>query len=191
MTIAKLLTVGVLLLSLNATAATVSFTTVLSGANENPANASPGTGNALVVFNDTAHTMFISIDFSGLLSPTTASHIHCCAAPPANAPVATQTPRFVGFPTGATAGHYENTFDLTATSSFNASFVTAHGGTAASAEEALIAGAVAGQAYLNIHSDRFPGGEIRGFLVATPEPGTFVIAGAALGALAFLRRRVA
>ena len=49
--------------------------------------------------------------------------------------------------------------------SYNPTFVAANGGTAASAAKALLAGIQAGQAYLNIHSMMFPGGEIRGFLV--------------------------
>jgi uncharacterized protein (TIGR03382 family) len=48
----------------------------------------------------------------------------------------------------------------------------------------------ANETYLNIHTTVVPGGEIRGFLVAdTPEPGTFVWAGAVVAALV-LRRRV-
>jgi hypothetical protein len=45
--------------------------------------------------------------------------------------------------------------------------VTANGGTTAGAEAALLAGLEAGQAYLNIHTTMFPGGEIRGFLAST------------------------
>ena len=48
-----------------------------------------------------------------------------------------------------------------------------------------LAGAMAGgQAYWNIHSSSFPGGEIRGFLVAVPEPGTMTLAGIGLMGLA-------
>jgi hypothetical protein len=67
-------------------------------------------------------------------------------------------------------------FDMTQASTWNAAFVTAQGGTPAGAEAALVAGAAAGEAYLNIHSTVVPGGEIRGFLVATPEPGTLSFA---------------
>ena len=48
-------------------------------------------------------------------------------------------------------------------------FVTAQGGVAA-AEAALIKGIVNGETYLNIHTTTNPGGEIRGFLVASPTP---------------------
>jgi len=45
---------------------------------------------------------------------------------------------------------------------------TANGGTVASAEPVLLAGLSAGDAYLNIHTTNFTGGEIRGFLHAVP-----------------------
>jgi MYXO-CTERM domain-containing protein len=59
----------------------------------------------------------------------------------------------------------------------------------ANAETALLNGIAAGEAYLNVHSSVFPGGEIRGYLQPTPEPATFLMAGAALAALAWRRRR--
>ena len=50
-----------------------------------------------------------------------------------------------------------------------------------------------GKAYWNIHSSAFGGGEIRGFMVPVPEPGTLAIAGLAAAGLAVgaWRRRVA
>ena len=95
---------------------------------------------------------------------TTASHIHCCVAPPGNAGVATTTPTFPGFPLGVTAGTYFHTFDMTAPASYNPAFVTANGGTAAAPRRRSSPASEAGQAYLNIHTTMFPGGEIRGFL---------------------------
>ena len=47
-----------------------------------------------------------------------------------------------------------------------------------------------GRTYLNVHTATNGGGEIRGFLVAIPEPVTAAMAMAALGAVAFRRRRV-
>ena len=148
-------------------AAPVTYKVILNGSNEFPPVASPGTGTATVVIDVAAHTLDITMSFSGLLGTTTASHIHCCTtvAGTGNAGVATQVPRFIGFPTGVTAGSYSHVFDMTQSSSFNPSFVTANGGTAAGAEAALAAGAAAGKAYLNIHTVVAPGGEISGFLV--------------------------
>lgn len=140
------------------------YTANLSGGNENPATPSLGTGNTTVTLDTTTHQLQVIVSFSGLTSGTTASHIHCCIAPNGNAGVATTTPTFTGFPLGVTAGTFNGTFNTTLASSWNPAFITANGGTPASAEAVLAAGLAAGQAYLNIHTTNFPGGEIRGFL---------------------------
>lgn len=176
-----------------AQAAPLTYTATLSGPAENPPNESPGTGSATVVYDPVLHTLRVSTRFSDLLAPTTAAHIHCCVEPPGNAAPATPVPTFPGFPLGVTAGSYDRLFDLTLASSFNPAFVELAGGTLAAAEAALAAGLDAGQAYLNIHSQLFPAGEIRGFLNALPEPSSLALIGiAALGlAVGRTRRKVA
>lgn len=178
-----------LLVTTTVQAGTITYTTALSGAAESPATASAGTGTSTVIYDDVAHTMRVIASFSGLNGNTTSSHIHCCTATPgvSTAGVATQTPTFAGFPLGVTSGSFDNTFDLTLASSWNAAFITANGGTTTSAEAALLAGLDAGKAYFNIHTTAFPGGEIRGFLTATPEPSTAVLL--LVPALAFWVRR--
>jgi hypothetical protein len=158
----------------------VTSTTLLSGANENPANASLGTGSSIVTIDTDAHTLRVQIEFSGLTGTTTAAHIHCCTAPPGNVGVATQLPSFDGFPLGVTSGIYDHTFDLSDELSFNPAFVDANGDTAAGAEAALAAGLANGLAYVNVHTDVFTGGEIRGFLRAVPEPSMLPLIGVAL-----------
>jgi hypothetical protein len=176
-----------LMLPASAFALPVTFTTTLSGANENPSNESPGTGTASVTFDAVFRTLALSITFSGLTTNDTAAVIHCCVSPPGNVGVATATPAFFGFPLGVTSGTYNQTLDLTLFSSWNPAFVNANGGTVAGAEAAFAAGLNAGQAYLNIHTLMFPGGEIRGFL--TPEPMSAVLLGAGLAGLAAARRQ--
>ena len=154
----------------------IEFTATLSGLAESPANASPVTGFADLFYDATANTLQVSVNFSGLLGTTTASHIHAATAAPGTgtAGVATTTPTFAGFPLGVTSGAYLNTLDLTLASSYNPAYVTANGGSAATAEAALVAAMFAGKSYLNIHTTVYPGGEIRGFLtevtkVAAPD----------------------
>jgi hypothetical protein len=153
-------------------AAVISYSTILSGPNESPVNASPGTGTASAVYDDVAHTLHVQVSFTGLTGTTTASHIHAptAVAGTGTASVATTTPTFAGFPLGVTSGTYDNTLDLTLASSYNPSYVTGNGGTTAGAEAALAAALAAGKAYLNVHSSTFSGGEIRGFLTPTPTP---------------------
>jgi hypothetical protein len=146
------------------------YTATFAGSNENPPVASAGTGLTTVTVNAPANTLHVVSIFSGLNSNTTASHIHCCVLPPGNAGVATTVPSFVGFPLGVTAGTMDQTYDMTQASTWNPAFVTANGGTPASAEAALLAGLAAGQAYVNIHTVTSPGGEIRAFLPAAAVP---------------------
>lgn len=172
----------------------LTFDADLSGPAESPPNASPGTGFAQAIFDSTAQTLQIEIQFSGLLGTTTASHIHAPTASPGagTAGVATTTPYFAGFPLGVTSGSYSNTLDLTASSSYNSAFITAHGGTTAGAEAALISALEDGEAYLNIHTTVVPGGEIRGFFTQVPEPGTasLLTAGALASAWSARRKRI-
>ncbi len=169
--------------------AAIVYSVNLNGPNEAPPNASLGVGTGTITFDDTLNTMRVAVSFSGLTGTVTNAHIHARTADPftGTAGVATQTPTFVGFPSGVTAGSYDNTFSMTDIASFNAAYVTANGGTAASAFSALLADAANGRAYLNIHSTSVPAGEIRGFLVAVPEPSGLILSGGLL--LTFMLRR--
>ena len=141
------------------------YNIALNGANESPSNNSTGTGTAIITLDLTAQTMRLQCSFSGLTGNTTTCHIHAATAvaDTGTAGVASQTPVFTGFPLGVTSGNYDTTFDMTLAANFNAAYVTANGGTPATAFTALATAIDQSKAYLNIHSSTFTGGEIRGF----------------------------
>ncbi len=179
-------------LATQASAAILIYDAALSGPTESPPNASPGTGFAEVTVNDIADTMRVQVTFSGLVAATTASHIHCCTALPGTgtAGVATTVPTFTGFPLGVTSGAYDHTFDMSLASSYNPAFLGVN--TPLATFGALQTGLNAGDAYLNIHSSSFPGGEIRGFLHAVPESSTWammILGFAGVGFMAYRRSR--
>jgi hypothetical protein len=130
----------------------LTFVASLSGANEVPPVASPGTGLATVVLDPTAHTIQITATFSGLSTPDTMAHIHCCAPLGTNAGVATVPPAFPGFPLGVTSGTFSGTFSLLDPMFYNVPFFNANGGTASGAAAALVAGIESGMSYFNIHT---------------------------------------
>src|SRR5262245_47615859 len=98
-----------------------------------------GTGTVQVDWDDALNTMRVQATFSGLSGNTTAAHIHAPTASPGTgtAGVATQVPSFLLFPLGVQSGTMDQTLDMTLATSYNPSFITAHGGTVAGAEAAL------------------------------------------------------
>jgi hypothetical protein len=106
---------------------------------------SPGTGTGAFTLNDAETQLSINVSFGGLVSPQTAAHIHGPAAPGVNAGV-----RF-GFPLGSPVITVWNIAPGDVTSLKN------------------------GLLYVNVHSQTYPAGEIRGQIVAsTPaKPATW------------------
>jgi CHRD domain/PEP-CTERM motif len=171
-------------------AATV-FTTILAGANEVPARVSPGSGVARVTIDSAMNNVRIVASFTNLSTPTVAGHIHCCVSSAVNGPVALAFDRLLGFPLGATSGAFDLTLNLLDQASYGAGFFTNNGGgTVAGARRAFLAGIAAGNTYVNIHTTRFPGGELRGQLAQIPEPESWAMLIVGFGLIgSTLRRR--
>lgn len=140
------------------------FFAVMNGNTEVPAVNTTAFGFATISI--VGNSLTVHMTWSGLIGGNpSAAHIHCCALPGANAPVVIP---FTGFPT-TTSGVYDNTFT--------------------NVSQANIDGIKGGLAYTNIHNASFPGGEIRGLIVAAPEPATFAFMASGLLALGVIAKR--
>ena len=134
--------------------AQTTYTCVLSGASETPANGSAGTGNGTVVLNAAQTQLSISVQYQSMTAAYTASHIHGPAPLGTNAGVrggVIGTPAGWVFGPGSTSGTITN-FLVTGITATDVSNLNA------------------GLFYVNIHSQSFPGGELRGQLGSQPVP---------------------
>lgn len=151
-----------------ADAMTVVYNVTLAGSDSVPAHVSTAFGSATVTVDDVAATVGVVMSFTGLTGGNaSAAHIHCCVATDSNGPVVIP---FTGFP-AATSGTYSNVFT--------------------NISPANIAGIEAGLAYINIHNATFPGGEIRGNILASPipEPASATLSLLGLAAMGLFRAR--
>lgn len=178
------------MLASSAFAATTTYNAIASGPAEAVPIASPGFSFATIVIDDVSNTLSVSSPFKYLLGTTTMAHIHAGTAEPllGTAPVAVP---FVEFPTGVKAGDYSRTFNLLDATVYGADFLSANGGSVMTARNALLEDISENRSYLNIHTNLYPGGEIRGFLVASPvpEPSTYAMSIAGLAGVGLMARR--
>jgi hypothetical protein len=143
------------------------FIANLDGAQEPSVSTAIGFGSVLL--NDTQDQITVDLSFSGLIGgPASAAHIHCCAPPGTNGPVLFP---FIGVPIATSGSMPEQVFSITPTE---------------------VTELEAGLMYMNIHNQEFPGGEIRGQLLApTPEPSSiaWICPALAVGMALIARRR--
>lgn len=178
------------------------FTATIDSAQEVPSNASTATGFATFILNDAMTALTYSstisgLDFTGLqtanpLDNLVAAHIHAPAPPGVNTGVVFG---FFGAPFND-----NNPNDVVVTP-----FATGVGGTISGKWDgpegnsttlaAQLPNILAGNSYINFHTQGFPGGEIRGQITAVHEPSTLTLLGiAAVGLIGYswrprMRRR--
>ena len=113
---------------------TVALAAKLSGANEVPANASPGSGTLDASLDKQSGVLTWTLTYAGLTGPVKAGHFHGPALAGANSGVA------LGF-TGSVESPIKGSATLTA---------------------AQVDDLIAGKWYANLHTAANPGGELRG-----------------------------
>jgi hypothetical protein len=165
------------------------YSATLNGASESPPDSSAGTGSVLITLDLDVITMHVRGSFCGLSGNVTSAHVHGLTTTPltGTAGVASLNPTLPAFPTGVTSGTYDQTIDLTTASAYAPEFIAASGGTVSDALNALTFGMADGKTYFEIDTTAFPNGEVRGFLIAVPEPASLSLLTA--GGLLLLRRR--
>lgn len=139
-----------LVLSAAASAEMIMVMVELSGLQEVPPNASPGSGSAMVHIDTDTGAIDITGSYTGLIAPVSAAHLHGLAPAGSNAGVL-----FGLTTTGGTTGTFSGNGVLSA---------------------ANLAGMLNNLTYINVHTSAFPGGEIRGQVIVPAPAGLLAFA---------------
>ena len=122
-----------------AQAATVMYVAMMDGKSEAPAVETDGRGRGQLIFDPATKEGRWLVSWQGLSGPATAAHVHCGAEAGANAGVALN----LG---DASSGKVSGTGQFT---------------------DAQFAGLEAGKCYINVHTEKNKGGEVRGQISKT------------------------
>lgn len=142
---------------------------VLTGANG-------ASGFGTVVLDVDVVSVNVQLSFSNLTGTTTSSQIF--GVPKANLAAMGAVP-LASFPVGLTNGTYSRTIDLTQAGAYSPAFLTA----ADTGQNQIVSDAfqafhdsLEGEvAFIRINTTAFPNGELSGFLVAVPEPSSWML----------------
>ncbi|MCH9672784.1 MAG: CHRD domain-containing protein [Gammaproteobacteria bacterium] len=149
----------------SANATLINFAAQIDGfqANMGAGTGSPANGVASMLLDDITNDFSWDISWSGLQGVITVAHFHGPAGPGVNAGVEIDI--------GAISGLASPSIGM------------------ANLSAAQAADLQAGLWYINIHSDLFPGGEIRGQVLQVPEPTSVALFGLGLLGLGLATRR--
>ena len=155
---------------------------LLAGNENGTVNGTPGSGGEVgagILFDDVLNQLTLNIGwgvangFANLTGTTTGGHLHAptasggVAAFTQNAGVRIPLDGLAGWNTSASSGGFSGTVAIA---------------------PGDVAALLNGQFYLNVHTSMNGGGEIRGNLVAVPEPSSLLLVAAGAGVLLMGRR---
>jgi molybdate transport system substrate-binding protein len=140
-------------------AAAIKFTADLKGSNQVPPNQAAGTGAATATFDPTTKQLSWKGNYSGLSGPATAAHIHGPAAAGKNARLVFWISENIGQCSQGECRSKSDTKAAQIASPFQGSAVLT---------DPQVADLMAGMYYVNVHTDAYPAGELRGQLIKSP-----------------------
>lgn len=174
-----------------ADAATLEFTAGLDGAQEVPPVSTDAEGEASIFVDTDLETIDFTLNVVGLslddlndglvAAPLGPVHLHNASA---------GINGLIVIPFAFDATTYSDTADGFEVSVSDLAFADAVALSGSSLTfDAFVTAMLAGEFYVNVHTDAFGGGEIRGQISAVPLPGAMVLFLAGAAGLGFARRR--
>ncbi|MEL6522096.1 MAG: CHRD domain-containing protein [Pseudomonadota bacterium] len=184
--IRSIILAALLVVPVSAEAAVFSFTSTLSGDQEVPPVSTDASGTAKLTVDDEAETLDFSLQIIGfgtddlfdalVAAPVGPVHLH-------NAPAGSNGPIVVPFAFDPST--YVDTtegFDLSVTDYAFADAAALAGSDLSF--DAFLAGLLGSEFYINVHTDAFNSGELRGQVSPVPLPASVLLMIAGLGGLA-------